>query len=190
MAERTIDADLTKTGSASTQITDEDKTKTEGVINADDLSAAPIESRADKRKRLMEVYDRGVVGDRLHVELPADKVGQWVVNDQVAIHRMEGLGYQVDKEFAPKRRLHDKGDGASYVGDVVFMVADRETREIIDEIKAERYAHINDPKRQKEETDFAAQNRANEGVGIGTLNESKAHSAKKADIEAALGKTS
>lgn len=185
MAERTIDADLTKTGSASAKITDEDK-----VLTAENIPDGIPESRTDKRKRLMEIYDRGVVGDRLHVDLPADKVGQWVVNDSVAIHRMEGLGYQIDREFAPKRRLHDKGDGASYVGDVVFMVADRETREIIDEIKAERYARINDPKRQKEEADFAAQNRANEAVGIGTLNESKAHSAKKSDIEAALGKTS
>ncbi len=190
MAERTVDINLDWTATASNKITNEDRVNTgNDPISADMLPEVAPETRAEKRARLIQIYERGVVGDRLHVDLPPDKVGQWVVNDTMAIHRMEGIGYQVDREFAPKRKLHDKGDGASYVGDVVYMVADRETREIIDEIKAERYERLNNPRRQKEETDFEAANRvANSSAGIGTLNESKAHIAKKSEIEKALEK--
>ncbi len=193
MAERPIDINLTAGSSAATKITAETKEKTESVtieaIAADDIPEGIPESRADKRARLIQIYERGVVGDRLHVPLPDNKVGQWVHSDPMAVHRMEGLGYTVDKEYAPKRRLHDKGDGASYVGDVVFMIADKETREIIDEIKAERYERLNNPKNQKEDSDFATQNRALSSAGIGTINESKAHSVKKAEIEQALKTT-
>lgn len=183
MAERTVDANLVSAASAATKLSDSDKVLTTEILEA------IVESRSDKRARLVEIYERGIVGDRLHVDLPSDKVGQWVVNDTMAVHRMEGLGYSIDREFAPKRKLHDKGDGASYVGDVVYMIADRETREIIDEIKKERYERLNNPQRQKEEKDFENLNRSNTSAGIGTLNESKAHAARKAEIESALNKT-
>jgi len=185
MAERPIDLNLVPTATAADKITELDKIITEEVLEA----LAP-ESREEKRARLVQIYERGVVGDRLHVDLPFDKIGQWVVNDKMAIYRMEGLGYSIDTEFAPRRKLHDKGDGASYIGDVVYMIADRETREIIDEIKKERYEKLNDPRKQKEEKDFENLNRANAPAGIGSLVESKAHIAKKLEIEQALKQTS
>ena len=164
MAERTVDVNLDPTASASDKISEVDRENTT--------------SREALKARLVEVYDRGVVGDRLFVQLPNDKVGQWVPSDTLAITRMESLGYQIDKEYAPKRRLHDKGDGASYVGDVVFMVASRETREIIDEIKRDRYERINNPKKgkQKEEKDFEGQTATLEPVGIKSFGESKVES--------------
>lgn len=134
--------------------------------------------KIELKKKVMEVYDRGIVGDRLHVDLPPDLVGQWVPRDNQSVYRMETLGYQIDKEYAPKRRLHDGGDGAAYVGDVVFMTAPKYVREAIDEVKKERYQRINAPKggKQKEEKDFEAQQQQVSSAGIGTIVGSKVHS--------------
>lgn len=163
MADRKVEVDTT--GSASENIT-------------------PEERRRARKARLAGVYERGVVGDRLHVELPPSLHGEWVPNSNVDIQRKEALGFRIDTEYAPKRALHDKGDGASYVGDCVFMVCDREDKEIIDEIRRERYEATHNPKRgtQKEERDFVGQ--------AGDINaptaESKVREARKEDISAAL----
>lgn len=136
------------------------------------------------KKIVAEVYERGVVGDRLHVDLPPELVGQWVPNDAMAVYRMEALGYVVDKKFAPMRRLHDKGDGASYVGDVVHMIAPRQIRDAIDEVKKERYERINGKRgqsKQKEEKDFENQQKQLEGAGIKTINDSKVHTVDSID---------
>lgn len=171
MAERTVDIDLV---SGSVQITSDEKALSE---------------KNARRIKLREVYDRGVVGDRLHIELPNDVVGQWVPSDKLAIHRMESLGYSIDREHAKNSKLHDKGDDAAHVGDVVFMVASRETREMIDEIKAERYEALNNPQRkQREESNFEAQNKSLSNVGINTINESKTHLVKKQEIQSILSK--
>lgn len=141
MTQRTVDVDTTKNASASDKITPAE------------------ESRAEKKARRAEVYDRGMVGARLHVDLPAGKYGEWVPNDTVEIHRKRSLGFEIDNEYAKRRALHDKGDGASYVGDCVFMVCDKEDKEILDELRKERYDRIHVPKsgKQKEEKDFLQQ---------------------------------
>lgn len=142
------------------------------------------ETRTDKKARLAKVYERGITGDRLHVDLPPDKYGQWVPDDVVSINRLRALGFEIDQKWAPHRALHDKGDGASYVGDTVFMVCDREVKEIIDEIRKDRYERLNNPRdgKQKEERDFIAQA---DPITVPT-SESKAREAKKGDIIAAL----
>lgn len=142
-----------------------DVTNVAGDSASDKITPAE-ESRAEKKARRAKVYDRGVIGDRLHVELPPHLYGEWVPNKLTEIHRKEGLGFQIDTEFAHKRALHDKGDGASYVGDVVFMTCSREDKEIIDEIRRERYDATHNPKsgRQKEERDFL--NTAPEGPAV------------------------
>lgn len=176
MSERPIDINLQPDATASDKMTDADRQNNEVVAQA--------LSKAELKKRIAEIYDRGVVGDRLHVDLPPHIVGQWVPNDQQAVYRMESMGYTVDTEFAPRRRLHDKGDGASYVGDVIHMIAPREVRDVIDEVKRERYDRIHAKSgKQKEETDFESSQRTLSTAGIGTINESKTHSVNKDDIK-------
>lgn len=116
------------------------------------------ETRAQKKARYAEVYDRGVAGARLHVELPPDVYGEWVPDFGEEIHRKELLGFEIDRIYAPARALHNKGDGKSIVGDVVFMTCSREQKEILDEVRRERYDRIHSPKggKQKEEKDFLA----------------------------------
>lgn len=111
--------------------------------------------RASKKARLASVLDRGMVGDRLSVDLPKDVYGEWVPNDKVEIHRYEALGFEVDKKYASSRSLHSDGaEGTSIVGDVIFMTCDMETKEIIEEIKKENYDKVNAPLKSKEERDF------------------------------------
>lgn len=169
MSDRPIDIDIS-TSVSSNIITDEDREL----------------SRAARKAKLVQIYSRGAVGNNLHVDLPNDLVGQWVSVDPTAINRMEALGFQIEKEHAPKIKLHNKGDGASYVGDVVFMTASRETREIIDEIKRERYEAMNNPKKQKEEKDFVASTQTLAEAGITSVNQSAAHQSRLSDIKQAL----
>lgn len=118
-----------------------------------------VEETRDQRKaRLAQVFDRGVIGDRLHVDLPPDLQGEWVpTKDGVHVARKKALGYWIDEVYAKNHSaLHDKGDVGSHVGDVVFMVTSKENKQILDEIKAERFKELHMPKkgRQKEELDF------------------------------------
>lgn len=145
------------------------------------------ETRAQKKARLAQVLDRGIVGDRLKVDLPPGVHGEWIFNDQTEIMRMEALGFQIDTEYAPKRALHSKGDGASYVGDVVFMTCPMEDKILIDEIKREQYMRLNRKGPvQKEERDFDNLTRKE---GLDTLKEGSVNEARKAEIEQALGIT-
>lgn len=115
------------------------------------------ESRSEKKARLAKILDRGLVGDRLHVELPNDIYGEWVPNDKVEIYRMQSLGFVVDKEYAKRRALHNDGTAdTSIVGDVIFMTCDRETKDIMEEIKRENYDKVNAPKGAREEKDYTS----------------------------------
>lgn len=168
MSQRTVDVDTSKGSSASEKIS-------ETEIQ---------ESRAQKKARRAQVFERGVLGDRLHVDLPPHLHGEWVPNNTVDVHRKEGLGFRIDTEYAKQRALHDKGDAASYVGDCVFMVCDKEDKEIIDEIRQDRYNKIHGAKggKQKEERDFV-----NQADAITSpVAESKVNVANPSDISAAL----
>ena len=114
-------------------------------------------SRSEKKARIATILDRGMVGDRLNVNLPNDTYGEWVPRDNVEIYRMQSLGFEIDKEYARTRALHSDGtDGSSVVGDVIFMTCPKEVKELIEEIKRDNYDRVNAPKRSKEEIDFEA----------------------------------
>lgn len=147
----------------------------------------PTETRAERKSRLAAVYDRGVTGDRLHVDLPPDLDGEWVptTGGGTAVARKKALGYWIDKEYAKNHSaLHDKGDEGSHVGDVVFMVTTRDNKELLDEIKKERFREAHLPKggKHKEERDFL--NQADREVK--PLAESNASKASVSDITDAL----
>lgn len=144
--------------------------------------------RAEKKARLARILDRGMVADRLSVELPPDKHGEWIPNDKSEIYRMQTLGFWVDKEYATKRALHDQGDGASVVGDAIFMVCEKENKEILDEIRRENYEAINGKPgtvrgSQREEKDAAANLRK---IGMPVVEESRERQARKQELAAVL----
>ncbi len=142
----------------------------------------PEETRSQKKARLAEVYNRGIIGDRLHVPLPPDKYGQWVREDDV--DRLKTFGFWVDNEYSKGRALHDKGDASNRVGDTVFMVCERETKEILDELRREKYNSTHAPKggKQKEEKDF----KASVGAEDGPIDASKVTKADLRDISDAV----
>lgn len=114
-----------------------------------------VERKRSLKARLASILDRGMVGDRLNVELPTDTYGEWVPNDKVEIYRYQTLGFVVDKKFASARALHSDGtEGNSIVGDVIFMTCPKEVKELIDEIRVENYDKVNSPKKSREEADF------------------------------------
>lgn len=179
MSDRPIDINLSS--STEPRITEKDR-------------VAP--SRAEIKARLAQVLDRGIVNDRLHVDLPADVHGEWVPNTKEEIYRMQTLGFDVDREYAKKRAIHNDGTDVAVIGDVIFMTCPKVVKEVIDEVRREKFEALHGVKngKQKEERDF-------ENTAMRTLQEahmrlnhevkSSVAPANKEQIEAALdaGKT-
>lgn len=148
--------------------------------------------RAGKKARLATVLDRGMTADRLNVELPPNLYGEWIPADDNEIVRMQGMGFALDHEYAPKRALHGGGTGESRVGDVVFMTCPRETKELIDEIRHEKYIETHGRpgdvvKNQREEKELAASMKGTEGI-TGVTESSTAHANAAALREAISNK--
>lgn len=99
----------------------------------------PPESRKERKARLARILERGIIADRLAVDLPADKYGEWVSDDPVEIARMQALGFEIDTEYAPKVSLHSSGSKAGKIGDVIHMTCSRENKDILEEIRKENY---------------------------------------------------
>lgn len=119
------------------------------------LSQIPTSEEVLQYKtRLAQVYERGLIVDRLHVDLPDHLHGEWVSRDVGEIARMELLGFQVDTEYATKRKLNDKADGSAIIGDVVFMIQPKWMKEVHDEKRRQMYFDTHLKKKQKEESDF------------------------------------
>lgn len=149
--------------------------------------------RAEKKAKILRILERGQVVDRLQVELPDGLHGEWVPDDKQEIARMQLLDFWVDDKYAAQRALHEKGDGRSVIGDTVFMVCERETKEIIDEIRRDQFEVRNGKpgavtKSQGEEKEFATQTKT---LGIGpVVEESSTRQVRKEQIEAALKQVS
>jgi len=147
------------------------------------------ELRAQKKARLIRVLDRGVIIDRLHVDLPAHLHGEWFPKDTLAVHEANVLGFHVDTEYATKMPMFDNKDpdGGAVVGDVIFMVCEKETKELIDEIRTENFERVHGKhgRGQREERDFATSTRA---VGLPVVDESSSRTARKQELQEALQK--
>lgn len=155
------------------------------------LSNAERQKQRQQRKaRYAQILERGVVGDRLHVDLPPDVYGEWVTNDLQEIYRKQALGFVIDTEYAKKRALHTNGTDQAIVGDVIFMTLPREDKEILDEIRQEQFDRINgkpgDRRSLKEEREYTQQV-LKEGGHLGVIAESDTRQVRKDELEAALG---
>jgi|SRR6185312_5218130 len=142
------------------------------------------ESRSERKARLVKILERGVVADRLRVELPPGIYGEWVVDDSVEITRMKLLGFRLDKEYAVKHSLHSSGVEEGKIGDVVHMICDQETHDILEEIRKEQYAsrHLRRSKsKQQGEESEATSNM--ERIGLPPIIESSDKRVTKTEIE-------
>lgn len=144
--------------------------------------------RAERKARFSRVLERGMIADRLKVDLPPNLWGEWIHNDLQSITEAKLLGFQIDTEYATKRALHDQGDGMSVVGDCVYMVQDMEDHLLLEEIRRENYeAAHGKPSRavrlQGEEKEFAGATRT---LGLPTIEESATKQARRAELESAL----
>jgi hypothetical protein len=90
------------------------------------------------KAKLSAVRARGFTNSQLDVELPSELYGEWVPKDEVSIRRMQAMGFEMDDKYSKKNSLHDDGVKGS-LGDVVFMIASKETKEILKEIDRENY---------------------------------------------------
>ena len=165
---------------------DSDKPKTNEPEQVD-AAQEEILTRAARKAKLVRILDRGIVADRLHVDLPTNLYGEWVADDPVEISRMEALGFHKDTEYAPSRSLHSSGIKEGKIGDVIHMICEKETKDIIDEIRREQFDRRHGKGKTKEEAEAAG--RINK-EGLATFTESKEHTARKADIERALATNS
>ena len=163
-------------------------TSTIGVEEARRLADNKEEmSVADKKAIIARVLERGIIIDRCTVDLPEHLYGEWVSDDPTEISRMMLLGFEKDSKYAVDRSTNARGDGVAKIGDVIYMTAPVEVKEIIDAVRAEMYAKANPvSKKQKEEQDFQ---RNADRSGLPVIDESSVDSAREQEIRSALGAT-
>ncbi len=163
-------------------------TATIGVERAREIASNQEDlSLADKKAIIARVLERGIIIDRCTVDLPKHLYGEWVSEDPIEISRMQLLGFEKDTTYATDRSINASGDGVSKIGDVVYMTAPVEVKEIIDAVRAEMYERANPTKdKQKEEKDFQ---RLADKTGLPVIDESSVDAAREADIRSALGAT-
>lgn len=106
----------------------------QGVVDPKVLERINKAERGELKARLAAILDRGIIQDRLHVELPEGIHGEWVRNDPLEIRRLKGLGFVIDEEYAPSRAIHSDGTNSGIVGDVIHMIVPQEVKDVLDEI--------------------------------------------------------
>ena len=147
--------------------------------------------RVLKKARLVRVLERGRVADRLHVDLPSDVHGEWILNEQMAITTARLKGFEIDDKYAVKRGLHTDGTGKPIVGDVIFMTMPMEDKELLDEVARDMYnqRHGDPRKRGLRDEAVKAENRAATELmredGMPVIDESSTVAVGAPEIEAA-----
>jgi hypothetical protein len=115
------------------------------------------------RARMAAVLDRGVINDRLTIDIPKNLHGEWVVNDPFELERAAMLGFTDGSEYVSKRLAHHQ-DGKPTMGDVRFMVQPMWMHKEVIAERERRFNEMHNPKkkRQKEEEEF----RVNAGLPV------------------------
>ena len=106
-------------------------------IDTKDTTVAEAMTKAQRKAKLAQVLDRGMVSDRLVVK-DADprKHYEWCRDTEIDIDRWRSLGFEVEAERG--EGLHGKGDDRRVVGDAVLMSCSKQNFEILEELKGER----------------------------------------------------
>ncbi len=119
--------------------------------NQEELSEAELEARVTR------VLERGIIIDRCTVTLPDGVYGEWVNHDPAEVARMEVMGFELDNKYATDRASNADGTGISKIGDVVFMTCPQRVKDMIEKVRAKRYADANPVVgKQREEKGFEA----------------------------------
>jgi hypothetical protein len=156
------------------------------VPQVDFVNMTP-EQRAERKKFFATALDRGVIADRLQVPLPDNLHGEWVRRDQFEIDRMRRWGFELDNYYSTSRSMHSDGTKNGQVADVVFMVCSKENKELLDEVKRERFIALHSKPGDNtaaEEKDLVAKVQAH--GDIQTFVESKTQQMTGSDVEAAI----
>lgn len=95
------------------------------------------ELKKEFKAKVAGVASRGFMIDRLSVPLPADVHGEWIPDDEVSIAGARALGFEIDKEYATKHKLHSNAAGEAKIGDAVFMTIPKYQKEVLDELAEE-----------------------------------------------------
>lgn len=99
-----------------------------------------VETRAERKARIANVFGRGLVATKLDVKLPDGTYGEWVRNDKSEISRFQAMGFRRGKESELGQvSMHNAGTDDIIVGDVTLMIAPMEVKEIIDELRDENF---------------------------------------------------
>lgn len=159
---------------------------TESVSMSEEIKQ---ESRAQKKARLAALVERGQVYDMLDVDVGPDLHAEFVHKDDVTRNQAMGFRLATREDVRNKQNpsVHSEGDSKVIVGDVVLMVTDRETHEILREIEHDKLRAANDPKpKQREENEYSRGAAFKDPGYIAPLAESKTQEAKKAEIDRAI----
>lgn len=106
-------------------------------IDTKDTTVAEAMTKAQRKTKLAQVLDRGMVSDRLVVkDADPSKHYEWCRDTEIDIDRWRSLNFEVELERG--EGLHGQGDNRRVVGDAVLMSCSKENFEILEELKAER----------------------------------------------------
>lgn len=127
------------------------------VINVSKKTNPTEELRKEFRAKAAKVVTRSFLIDRLNVELPQDVYGEWVADNPVSIAEAQALGFEIDKDYATKNKLHSNAAGEAKVGDVIFMTMPKWMKEELDILKKQEYDRHHGVRGGKpaEETEYA-----------------------------------
>lgn len=146
--------------------------KKKKLSEREDKSPEEIAALREQRKaQLIQVLSRGQLNSRLDDIIsncvPENRVGKFVRDRPEDITRYQNLGYTFEvTENA--RGLHGTADGRVRVGDVVLMTIDRESHELLHEIRQDQIKRkLGSPKQEY----LSRADRGRNG-GIVPLNES------------------
>lgn len=133
-------------------------------------STNPI-SEAERKEyeaRITSVLSRGILTDKLKVELPNDMHGEWVYNDATAITNKKLIGFDIDETYAPKNALHTDASGKPIIGDTIFMTIPRWKFEIFEKARQKKYDEHHGVRAGKsaEERNFETEANRNETPAI------------------------
>lgn len=150
----------------------------EGRARIAEFMALP---ESERKARRADILDRGVMFDRLTVDLPADLHGEWARNDPMSVENMRSLGFWVDETYATKRALHSEGGNANIVGDAIHMVTTKENKKLIDSVQQTRILREQrDPRKSREESTVGLPSE------LPAFSESKVHEVTASDLRDAV----
>lgn len=140
-----------------------------------------------QKAKVASILDRGVIHDRLKVNIPPDLHGEWVRNEPLDIDRMRTLGFWIDDTYATRRALHSDGTSANIVGDVIHMVTTRQNKKMIDHVRNEMQERsMRNPRKAIEEEGAGFGSASKPDAVIPTFSESSQRLVTAADVKAAL----